>query len=107
MVQAGTGIDLWAEWARTEIAGEDGAYELPPVRDDHAGLLISLARDEWPDTSTFDDAEVVWRLKKRHHVGLVVRSPAPERVDELLALYLERIRRDFHAVAPPQDKPTD
>lgn len=107
MIHAGTGIDMWAEWARTEIAGEDGTYELPPVRGDNAGLLISLAREEWPDTSGFADPEVVWRLKKRHHVGLVVRSPRIERVDELLEGYLERLRRDFHAVAPPQDKATD
>ena len=107
MIHAGTGIDIWAEWARTELAGEDGSYELPPVRGELAGLLISLAREEWPDTSGFSDPEVVWRLKKRHHVGLVVRSPRKERVDELLEGYLERLRRDFHAVAPPQDKPTD
>jgi biotin carboxylase len=107
MVAAGTGIDLWAEWARSEIAGEDGDYVLPATRDECAGLLISLARDEWPDTSSFDDPEVVWRLKKRHHVGLVVRSPSQKRVDELLERYLELLRRDHHAVAPPQEKATD
>jgi biotin carboxylase len=107
MVAAGTGIDLWTEWARSEIAGEDGDYALPPTRDECAGLLISLAREEWPDTSSFDDPEVVWRLKKRHHVGLVVRSPDPRRIDELLGKYLDRLRRDFHAVAPPQEKATD
>jgi len=107
MVAAGTGIDLWAEWARTEIAGEDGAYVLPKVQDDFAGLLISLARDEWPDTSAFDDPEIVWRLKKKQHVGIVVRSSSEKRVDELLEKYLERLRKDFHAYAPPQEKPTD
>lgn len=107
MVAAGTGIDLWAEWAKSEIAGEDGDYTLPPTRSDHTGLLISLAREEWPDTSVFADPEVVWRLKKRHHVGLVVRSESEGRVDELLESYLEILRRDFHAVAPPQEKATD
>ncbi len=107
MVHAGTGVDLWSEWARTEIAGEDGQYVLPPVRDEFAGLLISLARDEWPDTSAFSDAEVVWRLKKRHHVGLAVKASSEARVQELLASYLERLRKDFLATAPPQEKPTD
>lgn len=107
MVLAGTGIDLWAEWARTEIAGEDGTYTLPPVQRGFAGLLISLARDEWPDTTAFSDPEVVWRLKKRHHVGLAVKAASEARVQELLTSYLERLRKDFLATAPPQDKTND
>jgi biotin carboxylase len=31
MVEAATGINLWREWARIEIAGEDGSYRLPPA----------------------------------------------------------------------------
>jgi len=107
MVHAGTGIDLWAEWARTEIAGEDGTYTLPAVKPGFAGLLISLARDEWPDTAAFDDTEIVWRLKKRHHVGLAVKASSEARVQELLTSYLERLRKDFLATAPPQNKTTD
>jgi biotin carboxylase len=107
MVDAATGINLWSEWAKIEIAGEGGAYELPPARDEYAGILVSLAKQEYPDTSAFGDPEVVWRLKKKFHVGLIVRSPRPERVEELLASYLDRIRNDFHAFAPPQERPMD
>ncbi len=35
---------------------------LPPLRADYAGLVTSLARQEWPDLSEFADPEVVWRL---------------------------------------------
>jgi biotin carboxylase len=104
MVDAATGINLWAEWAKIEIAGEGGAYELPPARDEYAGILVSLAKQEWPNTGAYDDPEVVWRLHKKYHAGLIVRSPLPTRVEELLAKYVERFREDFHAVLPPQER---
>lgn len=107
LVEAATGVNLWAEWAKLELAGGAAPYDVKPTREDYAGLLIALARDEHPDTSAFSDPEVVWRLDKRHHIGLVVRSPSRARVEELLASYLERVRRDHLAVAPPQDRPTE
>jgi biotin carboxylase len=107
MIEAATGMNPWREWAKIELAGENGSYELPQIRDEYAGLIVSLARQESPDTSGFDDAEVVWRMDKKQHIGLIVRSPSPSRIDELLAKYVDRIRADFHAVAPPQDRPTD
>ena len=44
-------------------------------------------------------------MSKEHHVGLIVRSPSPGRVRELLADYAARVARDYHASAPPQDRP--
>jgi predicted ATP-grasp superfamily ATP-dependent carboligase len=44
MVEAATGINLWREWARIEVAGGDGSYRLPPVREEYAGVILSLAR---------------------------------------------------------------
>jgi hypothetical protein len=105
-VEAATGINLWREWAKLEIRGEAGGYEPPPVREGFAGIVISLARQEWPDTSRYDDPEIVWRLRKRHHVGLIVASDRPERVDELLAHYARRFKDDFSAVLPAPDRPT-
>lgn len=109
MVEAATGINLWAEWARIEVAQiRDEPYEPPTPRGDYAGLLVCLARQEWPDTSHYDDPEVVWRLHdKEHHAGLIVRSPDPERVRTLLEAYGRRFARDFLAVAPPLDKPPE
>lgn len=105
-VQAATGLNLWAEWARIEIAGEAGSYELPASRDDYAGVIISLARQEHPDTSTYGDPEIVYRLDKLHHAGLVVASSNAERVRELLESYTQRFYQDFYATQPPLDKPT-
>jgi hypothetical protein len=66
--------------------------------------LVSLARQEWPDTSWFSEPELVWRLHKRHHVGFIVKSSNPGRVGELLDLYTARVRADYHASAPPREK---
>jgi biotin carboxylase len=105
-VEAATGLNLWAEWARVEIAGDDFAYELPPHRDDYAGVIISLAKQERPDTSAYDDPEIVFRLNKPHHAGLVVASRDPERVRSLLESYTKRFYEDFYATAPPPETAT-
>jgi len=105
LVEAASGINLWAEWAKVEIAGGKAPYAPPTPREDYAGLIVSLARQEHPDTSQFADPEIVWRMAKEHHVGLIVRSPSPGCVRELLDDYAARIARDYHASAPPQDRP--
>jgi biotin carboxylase len=106
VVEAATGINLWAEWAKIEVAGEYGAYELPPRRNDYAGIVISLARQERPDTSSYRDPEIVWRLNKRHHVGLLVASCDPHRIEQLLEEYVRRFYVDFFATQPLPDRPT-
>jgi biotin carboxylase len=106
MVEAATGINLWREWARIEVAGEHGSYQLPPVREEYAGVILSLARQENPDTSAYNDPEVFLRIKKHHHAGLILRSTNPERLRILLETYSERFAQEFLAVEPPRDKPT-
>jgi len=106
MVEAATGINLWREWARIEIAGGDGSYHLPPLREDYAGVILSLARQEEPDTSAYNDPEVYLRIKKHHHAGLVLRSADSGRVPALLEGYARRFAEEFTAVEPPREKPT-
>src|SRR5581483_8340140 len=75
LVEAATGVNMWAEWAKVEVAAASGVhYSAPAPRSDYAGLLVSLARQEWPDTSGFQEPELVWRMHKRHHVGFIVKS---------------------------------
>jgi biotin carboxylase len=105
LVEAATGINLWAEWAKVEVTGGRSPYAPPQPREDYAGLVVSLARQEHPDTSQFADPEVVWRMDRLHHVGLIVRSADPERVRGLLEDYTSRIARDYHAVEPPRQQP--
>jgi biotin carboxylase len=106
MVEAATGINLWREWARIEIAGGDGSYQLPAVREDYAGVILSLARQENPDTSGYNDPEVFLPIKKHHHAGLVLKSSDPQRIPALLENYAQRFAAEFMAVEPPKDKPT-
>jgi hypothetical protein len=104
LLESAYGINLWSEWAKVEI-DRDEPYALPPLRNQHAGVIISLARQERPDTSGFADPEIVYRLDKKHHIGFVVCADSPGRVEALLEMYRERIARDFQAVLPAADKP--
>jgi biotin carboxylase len=108
MVAAATGLNLWVEWARLTLASVRGEpYQIPPVRQEYAGLILSLARQEYPDLSHYTEREIVWRLQgKKHHAGLIVASPSRERVGELLTQMESRFAQDFLAVLPPSNKPT-
>lgn len=104
MVEASSQINLWGEWANIEDAVLKGyAYELPDVNDQYAGIVVSLSRFEHPDTSSFTDAEIVWRMDKPWHIGLIVAADTRERVLELLDAYTHRISNEFHASAPAPD----
>ena len=102
VLEAASGINLWREWARLEVA--DSRPKLKP-RKEHAGIILSLARQEYPDTMAYDDPEIVYRVKKKHHAGLIVRSKSHERVSELLNDYGHRFENDFIAVLPPLERP--
>ena len=105
LVEAATGLNLWAEWAKVEVTGADGGYRPPVANRDYAALLISLSRQQHPDTSAYHDAEIVWRLVQDHHAGLIVKSPSAARIGELLSAYERRFTEDFYAYQPPRDKP--
>jgi hypothetical protein len=107
MVDASSGINLWYEWARLEAAVAAGEkYQLPKPRKDYAGIIVSLTRQESPDTQQFQDPEICWRMEgKTHHIGLIVRAPKRERVLELLDNYADLVQKDFHASAPAPARP--
>jgi hypothetical protein len=104
-VEFASGLNLWAEWARIEVAHLRGeTYRLPPTRGDYAGVMNCLARQEYPDLSGYRDPEVVWRLNKKQHAGLILVSPDSGRLQLLLDDYSRRFTEDFLAVAPPLDR---
>ena len=107
LIEAATGLNPWAEWAKLELAETAADYPTPQPRPDYAGLLVSLARQQHPDLSGFSDPEIVWRMEEEYHAGLIVRSPSLARVEELLAAYTDRVKRDFWAYAPAKDRPTN
>jgi biotin carboxylase len=105
-VEAATGINLWREWARIEVGVGKEPYRLPAVRRDYAGVILSLARQENPDTSAYSDPEIICRVQKYHHAGFVLRSSSCQRIQELLDSYAKRFREDFMASQPVPDRPT-
>jgi hypothetical protein len=109
MVEFSSGLNMWEEWAKIEIAEAAGVpYQLPAYRNDHTGIIVSLTRQEWPDDSQFNDPEIVWRMTGMdHHIGLIVRSANRNRVLHLLDDYAARIARDYHASAPAPSKPNN
>jgi biotin carboxylase len=105
VLEAASGINLWREWARLEIADGKAPAKIRPLRKEYAGIILSLAKQEEPDTSGYVDQEIVYRVKQRHHAGLIVRAQGLERVNELLDEYGQRFAEDFVAVAPPPERP--
>jgi biotin carboxylase len=107
LVEHSTGINLWREWAKIEVAQLRGeTYQVPLAREDYAGSVLCLAKEEQPDTSAFNAPEIVYRMKKHHHAGLIVRSDRPERVVELLEEYSQAFLGQFMASMPAPARPT-
>ena len=107
MVEAASGVNLWREWAKLETAVARKEHYVPPVdTPGQAGLIVSLARQQWPDMSAFVDDEICWRMNKEYHVGLIVRSHDRTRILTLLDNYMHRIYDGFHASAPVPNKAT-
>jgi biotin carboxylase len=106
VVEAASGLNLWREWAHIEIAGEDYTYHLPNVRSDYAGLILTLAREPDPDLSSYDAPEVVVRIQKHHHAGVIVVTPDSHRLDHLLTEYAGRFQHEFMAWQPVPESPT-
>ena len=106
-IDAATGINLWREWAKVEIAGEAGAYTVPSHRDEYAGIVLTLARQETPDMSSYTDPEIAITIRKDHHAGIIVKSPEPRRVESLIDDYTRRFYQDFFATAPPPARPVE
>ena len=105
VLEAASGVNLWREWAKLEISDGKGPSKITPQRKEYGGIILSLAKQEYPDTSAYVEDEIIHRIKKQHHAGLIVRAPRLERVNELLDEYGRRFVEDFVAVAPPPERP--
>jgi biotin carboxylase len=106
MVETATGINLWREWAHLEVTAGKMPYQLPQAREDYAGVIVSLARQQEPDTSSYNDPEIVDRIRKYHHAGFILKSSSSKRIETLLSSYSQRFAIDFLAREPVPDKPS-
>ena len=103
VIEMATGINLWREWAKIETPSEEHPYQLPEHTQNYAGVIVTLARQEHPDTSAYQDPEIAWRMNKKHHAGLVVTAKDADRVKFLLDEYIRRFTTDFFASLPPRE----
>jgi biotin carboxylase len=106
-IEAATGVNLWREWARIDATPEGSEYAVPAHRRDYAGIVLTLARQEWPDMSGYSDPEVVTTIRKPNHAGVIVCAADPQRIETLIGDYTKRFYRDFFATAPPPERPVE
>jgi biotin carboxylase len=107
LIEQASGFNPWVEWARIEVALARGEhYALPKLGTDYAGSVLCLARHAVPVTDHYNAPEIVHRMQKHHHAGLIVRSSDPARVEALTEEYGRRFAEDFLAVAPAPAKAT-
>jgi len=107
LVEVGTGINLWQEWAKIEVGNLRGQpYSMPQTKQEYAGSALCLAQTAEPDTTQFNEPEIVVRVKKHHHAGLIVRSPDSKRVEQLLDHYATEFTNRYLAKLPPMDRLT-
>lgn len=107
VLEHASNFNLWREWAKLETSTAENPYKLPKLRKDFAGVALALANQDAPDTSQYTDEEIVYRVSKPKHVGLIFYSKKQSRLEELLTVYSERITADFLAVAPAKERYDD
>lgn len=99
MVEAASNINLWKEWATIEDTLVKGTiYQLPKVKNEYAGIVLTLSKYQHPDLSSFSDPEVCFRVPLDYHAGLIVKSEKSERILELLNDYADRLIADYTVV---------
>ncbi|MEM6335464.1 MAG: ATPase, partial [Bacteroidota bacterium] len=106
MMEASCGLNLWREWAKIECTPDDGSYAPDETYEGYSGILVSLARQEWPDLSGYSDPEIVWKMNKRHHAGLIVKGDSFDHVQQRLDAYSRRFYDDFYTRLDAPDKAT-
>jgi biotin carboxylase len=104
MIDHVTGVNLWREWLNLEYALlTNQPYKAPKPKKNYGGILLTLAKQDFPDTSAYTDKEIVYRIPKAHHVGVILVSPKQERIEALMQEYMQRFMQDFMMAATPMD----
>ena len=107
VLEHAAGFNLWREWGKLETTTTESPYKPPKVRKEYAGITLALANQDCPDTSHYTDHEIVYRINKPKHVGLIFQSKNEERISELLNIYTERITNDFLAFGKFKERHDD
>ncbi len=96
MVQHATGVDLWAEWAKLELAELTGqTYAAPRDNGRFAAITIRTVGVEWPQ---FQDVELgvdVQHVPKRYHAAAVYSSDVLTKVEAAQTKLYQELRQRF------------
>ncbi|KAB1157994.1 ATP-grasp domain-containing protein [Flavobacterium luteum] len=104
MIASASNINLWAEWAAIENAlAKEIEYKLPEVKNEYAGIVLTLSKYQHPDLSSFSDEEICFRVPLEYHAGLIVKSNKHERILELLDDYADRFAKDFTVIGTQKE----
>lgn len=95
MVEAASGLNLWAEWAKLEASHHGPPYELPPVKDGYAGVAICMTRHPSPDLSRLTAPGVSVFEPKPYHVALLARSDEAEELERLVLNQARKLEQAF------------
>ncbi len=105
MVEAATGVNLWSEWANIEYCRlENKEYQLPPVKNDFSGIVLSLSKMKRPHYNVFDVEECWWEIPMDYHIGAIFNSPSEQRIKDLLDQYGNIILEQFTNILPPDER---
>ncbi|HRN49167.1 MAG TPA: ATP-grasp domain-containing protein [Niabella sp.] len=107
MIEAATGVNVWKEWAKLETAIlREEKYTVEETKNLYAGLLISLAKEEKPDTKPFECAEVNKFLEIKSHIGIVYQSDNADVIINKINEATDLITKDLLSIMPPKTKPS-
>lgn len=105
LIKAASGLDFWKEWVSIESKiNEKKNYKLPKTSKLYSGIITSLSKQQKPDYSFMDDAEVVWRLDYDYHIGGVFRAESHQRILDLHDKYAVYIQNNLLSSASPLEK---
>ena len=92
MIEQATGVDLWSEWAKLEVARLAGtSYKVGPVRNDLGAITIKAVGTEHPEVLEADAKHVAYRISKPYHVGRVFVASALSELEQAQAAFAKTL----------------
>ena len=96
MVQEATGVDLWAEWAKLELAefAADG-YKAPKDRGGYAAVTIRTVGEEEPQLDRLDLPGVRQTFPMKHHAAMLFGGNTLQEVERAQSGAYHRLQEAF------------
>lgn len=85
LVEVATGVNLWREWAKLEVANlREIPYAAPESLGKYAGSVICLSQQRAPNLDAIVDPAIATRMYRDRIAGLIVKAASSERIEGLL-----------------------